>query len=48
MNDSANRDPTAAISDGCNDPKQAEEERIFVHEVSDEQLEAAAPGSIIT
>jgi hypothetical protein len=48
MNNSANRDPTTAISDGCNDPKQTEEERIFFHEVSDEQLEAAASSPIVT
>ena len=48
MNDSTNRDPTTAISDGCNDPKQTEEERIFFHEISDQQLEAAASGPIVT
>ena len=48
MNDSTNRDPTTAISDGCNDHKQTQEERIFVHEVSDEQLEAAASSPIVT
>jgi len=30
MSDGANHDPTSAMSDGCNDPKQqTEEERIF-------------------
>ena len=50
MNDSANRDdPTTAMSDGCNNPEsQTEEERIFVNEVSDDQLEPAASGPIIT
>ena len=48
MNESANRDPTAAISDGCNNPEQTEEEGSFFHEVSDEQLEAAASGPIVT
>jgi hypothetical protein len=48
MNDSANRDPATEISDGCNDPKQTEEERIFFHEISDQQLEAAASGPIVT
>jgi hypothetical protein len=39
----------SAMSDGRNDPKQqTEEERIFFDEVSDEQLEAAASGPIIT
>jgi hypothetical protein len=37
------------MSDGCNDPEQqTEEERIFFHEVSDEQLEAAASGPVVT
>ena len=46
MNDSANRDPTPAISVGRNE--QTEEETIFFHEVSDGQLEAAASGPIVT
>ena len=49
MNESANHDSTGAMRDGRNDPKQlTEEERIFFDEVSDEQLEAAASGPIIT
>jgi hypothetical protein len=49
MNDSASHDSTDAMSDGRNDPnQQIEEERIFFDEVSDEQLEAAASGPIIT
>ena len=49
MNESANHDSTDAMRDGRNDPKQqTEEERIFFDEVSDEQLEAAASGPIIT
>jgi hypothetical protein len=49
MNDSANYDPTSAMSDGRNNPEpQTEEERIFFNEISDEQLEAAASGPIVT
>ena len=47
MNDSTNHAATA-MSDGCNDPEQTEEERIFFSEASDEQLEAAASSPIIT
>ena len=48
MNDSTNHDPATAMSDGCNDPEQTEEERIFFSEASDKQLEAAASSPIIT
>jgi len=48
MNDSTNHDPATAMSDGCNDPEQTEEERIFFSEASDERLETAASGLIIT
>jgi hypothetical protein len=49
MNDSANHDPINAMSDGRNDPKQQiEEENIVFAEVSDEQLEAAASGPVVT
>jgi hypothetical protein len=42
-------DPPSATRDGRNDPEQQiEEERIFFNEVSDEQLEAAASGPIVT
>jgi hypothetical protein len=48
MNDSGNHDPTTAMSDGGNNPDQTEEEKIFFNGVSDEQLEAAASGPIVT
>ena len=49
MNERANQDSTGAMREGRNDPKlRTEEERIFFDEVSDEQLEAAASGPIIT
>jgi hypothetical protein len=48
MNDSANHDLASAMSDGCHDLEQIEEEKIFFNEVSDEQLEAAASGPIVT
>jgi hypothetical protein len=49
MNHGASHDPTTATSDGCNNPEsRTEEERIFFNEVSDDQLEAAASGPIVT
>jgi len=42
------RDPTNAMRDACNDLEQIEEEKIFVNEVSDGELEAAASGPMIT
>jgi hypothetical protein len=55
MNDSVNHNQTTAISDGCNDPEQTEEERIFstrsdifADGITDEAMEAAASGPTVT
>jgi hypothetical protein len=48
MNESANHALAPTIRDGCNDPEQIEEEKIFFNEVSDEQLEAVASGPMVT
>jgi hypothetical protein len=38
-----------SMSEGRKDPKQqTEEERIFLNEISDKQLEAAATGPVVT